>query len=387
MVGRSKRVAFAPLLLFSIAVFVVLSGCTEGERGILATVAIEEEIKKGNLPKGSNIGGIVRASFDGNERYVTVVGIKVFTRAVDSTDWDELTVPGNSALFIAGLDADATGSDNSSVMDEVYVVSGTNVYRLTDGLGWEFVYSPPSPATRIDGMVTIKGDLFVSDNSGEVAVWENSTVDETPDATFTFNDGILDGTYYDRNDRYYIVGDKNLLAEVRDNSTTEWDVEVFSPVDSPRGIGSRDDTESDLLFVSTADGNVYVTDSDDPKSASWENIGDVERPASDVIWIDRLNNGNGGVLVSTEIRTASDITNFGDNARGYYEGELSGSTGNYSGTFTNDIGKSYGASDLAVHSIGSFRHFGNGVVFALTRGLGLWSTTYPDSANPEWRWE
>lgn len=381
-------------------IFLAFSGCSEGERGIFATIAIEEEIKKNNLVENASISGLVKGTFNGTERYVVIAGTKVFSRSVSGSDWKEIKAPGSRlAQFIAGRyaspdTAGVGGDEPAAPVDEVYVVyqSGSStsngVYRLNNSLGWELVYTPSD--TYIDGMIGIDNVIFVSTRDNKLLAWKNNPVSEPPDqpGLSGFNDGIRDGvrngTQADTKD-YYLIGKSTYIARVKN------DLSALNPMNGsfgglqPRGIGYSS-YDGGILAVADLDGPVYIaqsnTDPADVNTLTWNNAGSPGRPTSDVIWISNINGGTGGFLVST----ASDAIR-NEQGRGYYEATISGTTGTYALGFDNDLGNNYEASDLAIASISQFSHFGNGVVFALTGGLGLWSTVYPDSANPTWRWE
>lgn len=380
------------LLLFLLVIGTIgLTGCTEGQRGIFATIAIEEEIKKNNLVDNASISGLVRSDFGGAEMYVAVVGTKLFERVTSGDDWDEISGPGsNLAQYIVGVDTDPPGYDQLGVAEEVYVVYQSSrtqdgiVYRLTDTLGWEVAYVPT--ATFVDGMVAVEDTLFVSTADGKLHIWDGGSdpdiTNDAPTSTLAgFNDGIRDGVRY--KDDFYVLGMNGLLAHVPSGlgAVTAFSTTTSSP--QPRGIGVSP-YEGGIIAVVDATGPLYVSNSNTPESgpSEWKSAGSIDRSPSDIVWVDVLNNGDGGFLVST----SSDALR-SESGRGYYEVDISGTSGTYTATFTNDIGNRYQASDLAVASINQLKHFGNGVVFALTGGIGLWSTVYPGAGDPNWTYE
>lgn len=380
----------ALLLGFALLVL-VFSGCTEGERGIFATIAIEEEIKKNNLVDNASITGVVKTDIGGNEEYVAVVGTKVFSRSTTGSDWDEISGPGSRlAQYIGGIDTDAPGNDEMGLAEEVYVVyqSSTSqdgvVYRLTDSNGWELAFAPSG--SFVDGMIGINDTLFVSTNDGNVYVWDGTAnivgVDPTATISSGFNDGVRDGVEYGVAGDFYILGKSGLLSYIPAGFTSATAFNVTSDSPQSRGIGTAT-YDGGIIAVTDADGSIFISDQvPADTTADWSLAGGLSRPASDIVWVDVLNNGSGGFLVSTN----SDAIR-GETGRGYYEADLSGSGGSYSLAFDNELGNNYEASDLAVASINRIKHFGNGVVFALTGGLGLWSTVYPPTGEPEWDWE
>lgn len=392
---------YAAVLVSGLAVL-LFSGCTEGERGIFATIAIEEEIKKNNLVDNASITGVVKTNIGDSEEYVAVVGTKVFSRPTNGNDWDEISGPGSRlAQYIGGIDTDAPGNDEMGLSEEVYVVYQSSssqdgvVYRLTDSAGWELAYSPSG--TFVDGMIGINDTLFVSTDDGNLYVWDGTDLGtanikgQTPTATITsgFNDGVRDGVEYGvaggAGGDFYILGKSGLLAYVPDpttNPTTADDFVTTNDSPQPRGIGTST-YDSGIIAVTDADGSIFISNQDPANDLSdWSSAGAVSRPASDIVWVDVLNNGTGGFLVSTN----SDAIR-GETGRGYFEADISGGSGSYSLAFDNELGNNYEASDLAVASINQMKHFGNGVVFALTGGLGLWYTVYPPTGGPDWDWE
>ncbi len=379
---------------YIVLILVVFSGCSEGERGIFATIAIEEEIKKGNLVENASISGLVKGTFDNDDRYIVVAGTKVFGRFEPGNDWSEIKAPGSRlAQYITGRystagTANLGGDEPAAAVNEVYVVyqSGSSadnaIFRLNDNLGWDLVYTPSD--TYIDGMIGIDDVVFVSTRNGGLFAWDTA-VSETPDYSIAgFNDGLRDGVRVDATGDFFLVGKSAFLARLDSGFSN---LEEFSTTDNspqPRGIGYSD-FDGGILAVTDMSGAVYIADADDdPQSgaAKWNNAGSPGRLASDIVWVSNLNGGTGAFLVST----ASDAIR-NERGRGYFEAAISGTVGDYSLSLTNEVGNNYEASDLAIASINHFRHYGNGVVFALTSGRGLWSTVYPDSANPTWRWE
>jgi hypothetical protein len=386
-------------VVFVLSSLLVFTGCSEGERGIFATIAIEEEIKKNNLVENASISGLVKGTFNGTERYVVVAGTKVFSRPVAGSDWDEIKAPGSRlAQFVAGryttADTAGLGGDEpAGPVDEVYVVyqSGSStsnaVYRLNNNLGWDLVYTPSE--TYIDGMIGIDNVIFVSTRDNGLYAWATTSVASSAEHSIGgFDDGLRDGvrngTNADNKD-YYLIGKSTFIARVQDDFSALNAMNRSYGGLQPKGIGFSE-FDGGILAVTDLDGAVYIAKSDtDPGDVAdfvWNNAGSPGRPVSDIVWVSNINGGTGGFLVST---TSDAVRN--ERGRGYYEATISGTVGNYDLDLTNDMGNNYEASDLAISSISQFRHFGNGVVFALTGGLGLWSTVYPDSSNPTWRWE
>ncbi|MDA3951539.1 MAG: hypothetical protein PF508_20190 [Spirochaeta sp.] len=378
----------------------LFAGCTEGERGIFATIAIEEEIKKNNLVENASVTGLVLTEVNGTEYYVSLAGTKIFARPAAGNDWDEIRAPGSRlAQFVAGRDDSANpgAGDQRGIADEVYAVyqgssSQANIlYRLTDSLSWEAAYVPSAADGFIDGMIGVENLLLASTDSGQLLVW-NTAVSSTPTNRITsgFRDGIRDGVRRNPDNsgasEVYIIGKSGLLVEV-DNIAVDGGETVteFTTTDSspqPVGIGVAP-YDGGILAVTDKDGSIYVTSSSTPTTGTWTRGGGVGRPASDIVWVAELNNNSGGFLVST---TSDAVRNEG--GRGYFEGTLTrNGVNDYSIAFTNELGNNYEASDLAVASINQFRYYGNGVVFALTGGLGLWSTVYPATSDPTWQWE
>ncbi|MFA7567476.1 MAG: hypothetical protein WCY01_10650 [Alkalispirochaeta sp.] len=395
------------LLLFSITIVLVLalSGCSEGELGIFSTIAIEEATKKNNLVDNATTSGLVKGLFNGTERYVVKAGTKVFTRPVSGNDWTEISAPGGRlALFVAGRNDTATpaglgGDEPTAAVGEVYAVyqSGssddTAVYRLSGNLAWtQAVYTPPS-GTKINGMIGVDNVVFVSTFTSptdqKLLAWSDE-IGSVPTVAITgFNDAIQDGVRAGGvGSDYYLVGKSSVLAHVGTGpatTATPFNTTTTSP--QPRGIAYSDHGGGGgiLAVADRVDGRIFVAPAPTTPGSlpsSWKLAGTVGRPATDIIWVSKLNGSTGAFLVGT----ASDAI-FKNDGRGYYQGTISGTIGTYTISLTNDLGNNYKASDLAVSSILQFRHFGKGTVFALTGGRGLWSTAYPDSADPTWRWE
>ncbi len=387
---------YVSVIALSFLALLALSGCSEGERGIFATIAIEEEIKKGNLPENTSISGLEWGTVNGQDTYVAGVGIKVFTRSVDGGNWDEKRSPGNRlAAFVAGRyatnGAGLGGDAITGPADEIYVVfqedesDGSAIYRLASDGSWSQVYT--SSAT-ISGMVGVDDVIFVTTVDDDLLIW-SSAVSSSPDNTLAWaidgTGGIRDGVRNGADGNvYYLVGTDGSMVHINAARTT------LTPMTEPGaselgGIGYSDYNGDSIIAVTDADGEIFLADTSvGSSSPTWISGADLNgRRSRDIQWI---SNRNRFLVTTLQYHRDDDPL-----PRGYYEGEVTGSDNNYSiSGLSNDHGNTYNASELAVSSINKFRHFevsGADIVFALTYGKGLWSTAYPSTGDPEWRWE
>lgn len=393
------------------AAFLVAS-CTRGTQGIFATIEAEERIETNNLVDNTSIVGLVLAAFpgagDGSERYVSIAGTKVFQRTVDSSSWSKINPPnsGDLAQFIAGIDTGGDGVD-----DEVYVVFYTEsgnyrgLYRLASDLTWQTPAYDATDIARITGMERLDvtgGERIVAstvvDGGGRQLIsWGAGLTDRTDlqfplttnpddDPTDRVTDDLRDATVF--GGTAYFLGRNTLFVEAPEaalsgGAATTLQVVSFGAVTNARnlrGVGVAERTsDTDLLAVVSYDGDVFITED----GVTWDANGGPSRSFADITWVPDI--GTGGAFV---VATQSDPIER-SSRRGYYHAFVSGTAPDFTLEFENDLGNNYNASDLAIASIDSMIYFPSELtVFALTNGLGLWSTTYAGGqTRPDWTWE
>lgn len=389
-----KTIRILLLGAFSI-VIAVLSGCDQGSVGIFATIEAEEKINTRNLVDNASITGLVLGEIGGTNYYFALANTQVFYRSQTGENWNPIGNPGVLlGQFLAGINTD-TGDEADEVIYGVFanINAGTYaIYELRSDLTWSSspVYAPSD--VEITGMVgwdtAAASGVLISQNSAGVRTfysWDGA-VTGTPDATHA-----KDGTVVTNGDDIrdialsattaFIVGRQGgaFTLPVAALGSANTDYTLLS-VDGAylRGVGIRS-TDDLIAVVDTAD-SISVSDDN---GATWQTIDSgTGRSYTDILWVPQIGTA-GAFVVGTETRELENTTR-----RGYYHATLTGSSGSYDFSMSNDLGDNYDGSDLAVGAIDSFRLFDTNELFALTYGLGLWSTRYVSgSTTPDWTWE
>jgi hypothetical protein len=407
------------------AILLVFSSCTQGAVGIFATIEQEEKIKTNNLVDNASIRGLVLGEFGANERYVALANTKLFFRNRTGSQWRSIAAPsGRLATYVAGIDTDADGVD-----ERVYAVyANVNsdryaIYELLDDMSWSAPVYEPANNVTIRGMrgfdTNATSGILVSQyapNSslrnervflswidevtatpGATHVRDQSRDTSYPDDVVSLGDDIRDvAITNDTTPLAIIIGESggaySLPAGDLGVADTDYSYLVFDPqgagIDDDelfpaiRGVGVRQDTGTadDTIVLVDSDGRFYISESN---GAAWDRINvSSSRSFTDILWVPQIGS-SGAFVVGTETRDLENTVR-----RGYYHAFVGGSPGSYTVDLENDLGNSYNGSDLAVGSIDSFRLLDTNRLFALTTGLGLWSTAYTvGSTRPDWTWE
>lgn len=403
----------------------VFTACDQGTVGIFATIEAEEKITTRNLVDNASITGLVLANLGGTERYFALANNKVFQREKSGVDWSAIENPGGYlGQFIAGVNTSSEPSGDPVIDEEVYAVFADvnsddyRIYALQSDLTWATTPTYNPSDVSITGMLGwdrasdgASGVVISQSAAGERTFYSwSGAVSGTPGAThakgasvLTNGDDLRDiattvnettaGAGGVAGEIAFLIGRQGgsfyLPASALGASDTAYEALLFDAAADPdvyftsqRGVGVRggDGTADDIVVLVDESDNISVSDDN---GATWQRIDSATgRSYTDILWVPQIGD-SGAFVVGTETRELENTVR-----RGYYHAFLTGSSGDYGFSMSNDLGNNYDGSDLAVSAIDSFRLFDSNQLFALTYGLGLWSTRYTEgSTTPIWTWE
>lgn len=412
----SLAIRLATSVLLSVTLFVA---CDQGTVGIFATIEAEEKITTRNLVDNASIVGLVLATVDGTERYFAMANNKVFHREKTGVDWNTIENPaGYLGQFIAGVNTDGTteadeevyavfadvnagdyavfrlGSDLSWIANPVYAPDGVSITgmvgwdRASDGGsgvlisqksdtdGVRTFYSWSGAVSGTPGATHAKGASVLTngDDLRDIAITANETTAGAGGITgeIAFIVGLAGGTFY--------IPMTDLGTAETAYEALEFESGVLFTNQRGAGVRVGDGADDDVIALVDRSDNISISDDN---GATWQRIDSgTGRSYTDILWVPQIGD-SGAFVVGTETRELENTVR-----RGYYHAFLTGTTGDYGFTMSNDLGNNYDGSDLAVSAIDSFRLFDTNQLFALTYGLGLWSTRYTEgSTTPTWTWE
>ncbi len=410
----NKRLRYARRLaawtIGSLIVGVILAACDQGSVGIFATIEAEERIRTNNLVDNASIRGLVLTNVSGTDTYVALANTKAFRRNQSGDDWSEIGNPGALlGLFLVGVNTDGATTEADEHVYGVFAdVNGSiyRVYELEADLTWsaapvfeesgyaiEGMVGYDVPATGASG-VLLSRYLLAGTREREFLSWSGQ-VTATPGATHakagsvsTLGDDIRDIVVTDSETTDIVVivgrqgGSFSLPTASLGTADTAYDLFNAHAGGAMRGVGIRTGSGAgdDLIALVRADDSIIVSDD---VGATWQTIDTgTGRSYTDILWVPQIGD-SGAFVVGTESRELENTTR-----RGYYHAFLGGTSGDYSFSVSNDLGDNYDGSDLAISAINSFALFDTNQLFALTNGLGLWSTRYTTGSTvPSWTWE
>lgn len=432
---RSKTTRNVALLVLT---SLVVAACTTGDDGIFATIALERRSTSRNLNDDAAILGVVQT--DGDQVFA-LVGNQVFWRDLSSNTWAGISTPSVSGgewrpIGLVGLDTNT--ANGTGVVEELYVhaqfdttdssaTARTVVFRMSGTSFGSIVLDSAagaSPVETIGGMEAIEDHLVVStaDSGGTYLLYSfdnGFTADDWAGAdshAFPMVGAVSSGQDIVDSDvsstTALFVGESGglfrlpLVVDLGSGGAAGTALQLVtlphsagSPGPRPRGIdlgtsvvvSGTGSPVGELWIVADGSndlGRIFVNESPDPNSGAWVEV-DTEASLSfsDALWVSGTNSA---LLVGTFTNLTPDTNTSADGLRRI--ALTRNAFDNYSGTASDDLGRSYEAvelSDAAIRSLDLVQTTQT-TLYAQTSGSGLWSVpsfaeTAPD--NREWIWE